>query len=101
MFLLTVMFMKSALEIIEKKKIGYSLTRTQRGELVWLMNQLVSMYYDQNNELALKLDLTRKPVGMFQILFALMVDIDESDRTEYLTLVHDYLARLEIYYHIM
>jgi len=57
------------------------------------MYQLISIYYDHNNDLALKLDLQHKPLAMFQIIFEMMFDVDESDRTEYLTLIHDYLAR--------
>lgn len=64
-----------------------------RSELVWLMCSLTSIYYDHNNDLALKLDLQHKPLAMFEIAFYMMIDIDESDRTEYLTLIHDYLAR--------
>lgn len=87
------MRINSALDMIEMKNVQFNVNR---GELVWLMSQLVSAYYDHNNDLALKLDLQCKPVAMFQILFTLMVNIDESDRTEYLTLVHDYLARLHL-----
>lgn len=82
-----------AIEMIEKPNDESSILN--RSELVWLMYQLISIYYDHNNDLALKLDLQKKPIGMFKILFDLMVDIDESDRTEYLTLIHDYLARLD------
>lgn len=80
---------------IDKQKLLNDET-INRGELVWLMNQLISIFYDHSNDLALKLDLQDKPWEMFRIIFELMVDVDESDRTEYLTLIHDYLARFKI-----
>lgn len=64
-----------------------------RKELVWLMYQLIAIYFDNNQDLALKLDLKQKPLTTFVIIFELMCDNELSERTEYLSLVHEYLAR--------
>ena len=83
--------------LIEEEKKSPFEELLNRTELIWLMYQLISIYYDHNQDLALKLDLQQKPLGMFEIVFKMMSnEVDESDRTEYLTLIHDYLARYEM-----
>ncbi|CAF0778497.1 unnamed protein product [Brachionus calyciflorus] len=64
-------------------------------ETLWLMNQIVSIYFDSSNDLALKLDIKIKPLKAFMILF----DITEKNSdlkeniSEFLISVHEYLAR--------
>lgn len=81
--------------MIKKVNVTDDQQLINRSEFVWLMHQIISIYFDNNHDLALKLNLVYKPLTTFMIVFDLMVDSDDSDKTEYLTLVHDYLARFE------
>ena len=60
-------------------------------ETVWLMYQLISIFYD-NSETDSRYE-QYKPIKPFVILFDCMFDHSKSDRIDYISSIHEYLAK--------
>lgn len=70
-------------------------------ETIWLMNQIISIYFDASNDLALKLDLKVKPLKAFFLFFDIIEKRNSKLNTaEFIMLVHEYLARFILLFFI-
>ncbi|RNA38515.1 calcineurin-binding cabin-1 isoform X1 [Brachionus plicatilis] len=72
----------------------YESENIRTRESIWLMNQIMSIYFDSSNDLAIKLDIKAKPLKAFFILFDIIEKKNSKLNTaEYLLFIHEYLAR--------
>jgi hypothetical protein len=71
----------------------YSSNERENHETIWLMYKLISLFFE-NAKYTFKCDF--KPIKAFIIIYDLTCSNDEFEKFEYLSSVHDYLAKYVI-----
>ena len=62
------------------------------------MYQLVSIFFD-NNDFSFKFEVQFKPLKAFMIIFDCMISSSKSDRVDYISTIHEYLAKYTLMVH--
>ena len=62
-------------------------------ETIWLMSQLMSIYFDSNETNPKFFEVDFKPTKTFKIVFECMANNSKREKVTYISLVHQYLAK--------
>lgn len=62
-------------------------------ETIWLMSQLISIFFDNTEANAKYFELEYKPTKSFKIVFECMVNNSKKEKITYISLIHKYLSK--------